>query len=315
LQKLRVTSWEPENARILTRNSQLETRKLEDYMSDFPRTTVGGVSLSRMLIGTNWFLGYSHTTNAKDNLIKSTMDRKHIADIMEVFLKAGVDTVMGLFQNPVLREAVKETEDRVGRKMIVVSTPHFPIGKETPAKGINVLETAKILDEEAKLGSRFLLPHQCTTDILLDKCTREIRHMAVICRMIRERGMIPGLSTHAPESVIYADETGLDVETYIQLYNAMGFLMQVEVDWISNVIRNAKKPVMTIKPFAAGQIRPFQGLNFVWNTLRDIDMVTVGTFTPDEAKECIDLSLGILEKRESGVRLQETRSKATIKTR
>ena len=46
----------------------------------------------------------------------------------------------------------------------------------------------------------------------------------------------------------------------------MGFLMQVEVDWIANVIRNAKKPVMTIKPMAAGQIRPFQALNFVWNT-------------------------------------------------
>ena len=28
----------------------------------FPRTTVGGVSLSRMLIGTNWMLGYSHTS-------------------------------------------------------------------------------------------------------------------------------------------------------------------------------------------------------------------------------------------------------------
>jgi len=36
-------------------------------MSDlFPRTTVGGVSLPRMIIGTNWFLGWSHTTAAKD---------------------------------------------------------------------------------------------------------------------------------------------------------------------------------------------------------------------------------------------------------
>ena len=28
----------------------------------FPRTTVGGVSLSRMLMGSNWLLGYSHTS-------------------------------------------------------------------------------------------------------------------------------------------------------------------------------------------------------------------------------------------------------------
>ncbi len=40
-------------------------------MSEFPRTTVGGVSLPRMIIGDNWFLGYSHTSLAKDKFIKA----------------------------------------------------------------------------------------------------------------------------------------------------------------------------------------------------------------------------------------------------
>ena len=39
-------------------------------MTEFPRTMVGGVSLPRLLIGTNWFMGYSHTSKAKDNFIK-----------------------------------------------------------------------------------------------------------------------------------------------------------------------------------------------------------------------------------------------------
>ena len=29
---------------------------------------------------------------------------------------------------------------------------------------------------------------------------------------------------------------GLDVETYIQIYNSMGFLMQIEVDWVQRII-------------------------------------------------------------------------------
>jgi len=120
---------------------------------------------------------------------------------------------------------------------------------------------------------------------------------------------------HLPETIIFSDETGLDVESYISIYNAMGFLMTVEVDWIAQVIRNAKKPVMTIKPMAAGQIRPFQALNFVWNTLRPQDMVTVGTMTPKEAAELIEMSLGILDRRQDCVPLQETRSKSTIKPR
>jgi hypothetical protein len=284
-------------------------------MGAFPRTTVGGVSLSRMIIGTNWFLGFSHTTAAKDNLIKSTLDYKKVADIIEVFLQAGVDTIMGLHQWPVMRDAVLEAQQRTGKKLIVVSTPHLPVGPETPSRGLDLGEVAKVLDAERSIGTAFCFPHGVTTDALLDRCTREIRHLPPVMKMIRDRGMIPGLSTHMPEAVIYADETGLDVETYIQLYNSMGFLMQVEVDWIANVIRNAKKPVMTIKPFAAGQLRPFQALHFVWNTLREQDMVTVGTMTPDEAKEVIELSLSILESRAANVALQETRSKGSIKKR
>jgi hypothetical protein len=282
-------------------------------MSDFPRTTVGGVSLSRMIIGTNWFLGFSHTSVAKDEFIKEHMDRKRVADVMEVFVRAGVDTVMGLIQVPVLYEAVQEVQDRTGQEMIVISTPIIPFTPETPAKGFDAGWVEKVLDEQKSLGVSFCFPHQMTTDSLLDRCTREIRHMPQAIRMIRERGMIPGLSTHMPESIIFADETGLDVETYIALYNSMGFLMQLEVDWISRIIHDAKKPVMTIKPMAGGQLRPYQGLSFVWNTIRDQDMVTVGTLTPREAEECVEMSLSILESRRSQVELQETRSKGTVK--
>jgi hypothetical protein len=38
-------------------------------MSDFPRTLVEDVSLPRLIIGTNWFLGFSHVSKAKDKFI------------------------------------------------------------------------------------------------------------------------------------------------------------------------------------------------------------------------------------------------------
>ncbi|MBE5808729.1 MAG: phosphoglycerate kinase, partial [Clostridiales bacterium] len=92
-------------------------------------------------------------------------------------------------------------------------------------------------------------------------------------------------------------ENGYDVETYIQLYNCMGFLMQIEVETIAQIIHNAKKPVMTIKPMAAGRVSPFVGLNFVWNTIRPCDMVTVGCFDPEEAEEDIEISMAAIERR------------------
>ena len=124
--------------------------------------------------------------------------------------------------------------------------------------------------------------------------------------------MIPGLSTHMPESIVVADKMEADVETYVQIYNADGFLMQVEADWVMRIIASAKKPVMVIKPLAAGRLLPVVGLAFVWNTLRDQDMVAVGTTTPDEAREVIDLSLDLLERRTPSNELQRTRSKQSL---
>jgi hypothetical protein len=69
----------------------------------------------------------------------------------------------------------------------------------------------------------------------------------------------------------------------------------------------------SIKPMASGRMAPFEALNFVWNTVRPQDMVTIGTFSPEEAAECIELSLSILERREAQLELQETRSKGSVK--
>lgn len=283
-------------------------------MNGFPRTTVGGLSVSRMVIGTNWFLGWSHCSQAKDDYIKESFsDPKKIADIIEVFFKAGVDTIVGMIQFGHLAEAIKQAEDRTGVEAIIMSTPGIPVSADTLVDGFDVDNVRTILDAEAAHGAHFCMPHQMTTDAMVDRCTREIRQMDSLCSLIRERGMIPGLSTHMPEAIPYADKTGLDVETYISIFNSMGFMMQLEVDWTARIIEKAQKPVLTIKPMAAGQLRPFQGLTFAWNAIRDQDMVSVGTISPAEAAEVIDLSLGILEKRTPNIQLQETRSKSTLR--
>ena len=282
-------------------------------MSEFPRTEVGGLSVSRMIIGTNWFLGYTHCTPAKTKSVQRiVMNPKSIADIIEVFLKGGVDTIMCPHTTTCMYEAIQEAQQRVGRKLIIIETPGFPTDKRTPFDGFDVGECERILDEEAKKGVSISMPHTSVTDVMVDKCLREVRQMDSICKLIRDRGMIPGLSTHIPETVIYSDETGLDVETYIQPFNLMGFLMQVEVDWVASIIRNAKKPVMTIKTMAAGQVRPYQAMTFTWNAIREKDMVTVGTMAPEEAQELMDMSLQVLENRLVSMELQKTRSKATL---
>jgi hypothetical protein len=261
----------------------------------FPRTNVGGVSLSRMIIGTNWILGYSHTSPAADKMIRKKNDNSEtISKMLEVFLSRGVDTIMGPFTgNELLINAVKTAEDRTGKELIIVDTPAINVDDNEKARR----EAEAVINASRKLGATFCLPHHSSVEQLVNKNRSTIERLPDYLKMIRDNGMIPGLSCHMPELIIYSDLNGYDVQTYIQIFNCMGFLMQVEVEYIHKVIWNSKKPVMTIKSMAAGRVSPFVGLTFSWHTIRPCDMITVGCLNPEEAEEDIEISIAALENR------------------
>jgi hypothetical protein len=261
----------------------------------FPRTVVGGVSLSRMIIGTNWILGYSHTGSAADSHIKRMNGSKEaVAAILETFLSQGVDTLMGLFKgNQALIDGVTLAQERTGKKIILIDTPILNVADSEEARK----EAEESIAFSRSIGATFCLPHHTAVERLVYKGTETIDRLPDYLAMIRDHGLIPGLSAHMPEVIVYTDNNGYDVETYIQIYNCASFLMQVEVEYINKVIWEARKPVMTIKPMAAGRVTPFVGLSFSWATIRPQDMVTVGCLTAEEAVEDIEISRAALERR------------------
>lgn len=264
----------------------------------FPRTEVGGVSLSRMIIGTNWMLGWSHTGLAADNMIKRRYaDKEPFKAMLEAYLSHGVDTIMAPFSlspaAPELVKAIRETEDKTGKGIIIIDTPAINVDDNHDARQ----EAYQKFKYSKEIGAKFVLIHHASAEQLVDKNKREIKRIDDYTKMIRDLGMIPGLSAHMPELITFSDDNGYDVETYIQIYNCMGFLMQVEIETVAGIIHNAKKPVMTIKSMAAGRVTPYVGLNFSWATLRDCDMVTVGAFTPEEVHEDVEISMAAFEHR------------------
>ena len=261
----------------------------------FPRTTVAGVSLSRMIIGTNWILGWSHRSPAADRQIKNRFPGgKEVYPLLKTFLDEGVDTIMGpLQQERVMQEAVREAQERSGRPMILIDTPIINVDDNEAGRR----EARATIHRSRECGATFCLLHHSSAEQLVNKNLHRIIRLEDYTDMIRQEGMIPGLSAHMPELITYSDENGYDVQTYIQIYNCMGFMMQVEIETVASIINSAKKPVMTIKPMAAGRTTPYVGLNFSWNTIRDCDMVTVGCTHPDEAAEDIEISRAALEHR------------------
>lgn len=261
----------------------------------FPRTEVGGLSLSRMIIGTNNIMGGSHRTHARDVHIQGINNNAEaIAGIIEAYLMYGVDTIVGgLAKSQFALDGIKLAQERTGKKVYHIEFVMFETF-DTKESRRNAYESFKRCKDA---GADICMPLHYTVELLVNKQNRKIERIEDYLYMIRELGMIPGLSAHMPEIIQYADENNYDAETYIQIYNASGFLMQMEVELVHKIIWQAKKPVLTIKPMSAGHLNPFVGLTFVWNTIRPQDMVAVGCMTAEEAHEAVEYSLAALEHR------------------
>ncbi len=259
----------------------------------FPRTIVGGKSVSRMLIGTNWMLGYSHRTPSADRSIKTRYScPEAFLPMFEAYLQYGIDTVMAPMDDPMV-EAIKYAEDKLGKKLIMIDTPQINVDNSEAARR----EAEARIKKSAANGCEFCLIHHASAEQLVNKNLGIIDRLDDYTKMIRDAGMIPGLSAHMPELITYTDNNEYDIETYIQIFNCMGFLMQVEIETVASIIQNAKKPVMNIKSMAAGRVTPYVGLTFNWNVLRDKDMLTLGAFSPDEVHEDVEISFAALEHR------------------
>ena len=107
-------------------------------MTKFPRTEVAGVSLPRMLIGTNWILGYSHTGAAADALIHERNDAaESIRDIVNAYLTYDIDAMMGLYSNaPHVLDGIHMAEDMTGKKVTIIDTPIIDVHDSAESRKI-----------------------------------------------------------------------------------------------------------------------------------------------------------------------------------
>ena len=266
-----------------------------------PITTIEGHEIARFVIGTNWFLGYSHQSAAKSNWIKRYQTAETIAEILEVCSAGGMNAFVAPI-NKLMTEAVRLHEDRTGRKLIQILTPG----------GATTEDLMKGIDEAADLGAEFCLPHTSWVDARISTARKEIEDWPRVSEYIREKGMIPGLSTHRPEAIVVGDGAGYDIATYIQPLNPIGFLCAVETDWMAGVINRTDKPIICIKPLAAGRVNPPTGLSFAFNNVKPIDMVCIGLLSPEEAEEDLQIVRQIFADQRAAVELQYTRSKAAL---
>ena len=178
----------------------------------FPRTVVGGKSVSRMLIGTNWLLGWSHRTPSADRSIKNRYNSDEaFFPVFEAYMQYGIDTVMAPMDEKIVH-AIRYAEDKLGKKFILIDTPQINVDDNPAARR----EAEARIKQSAANGCDFCLIHHASAEQLVNKNKGIIDRLDDYTKMIRDAGLIPGLSAHMPEMITYTDQNGYDIETYIQ---------------------------------------------------------------------------------------------------
>jgi len=270
-----------------------------------PTTTIAGRQVSRLVCGSNTFLGFSHFSAARDAWLKQHFDTRRIVDVLAAASEMGVNGLVGPADER-LHLALEQHRRETKRDIAWIATTYGHTEIEAQERELRLL---------AGWGAPICLIHASYTDTHLFTARRRIEGMERLLGRARELGMAPGVSTHRPETLPTCDAAGYDVECYILPLNAAGFLCSVETNWVAKIIRETPQPVVCIKPLAAGRLMPFEGLNFVYHAIKPADTVAIGLLGPEEAREDLTIAAEIMAgmaASASAAGLSTSPSKSTV---
>jgi hypothetical protein len=267
-----------------------------------PTTNIGGIEASRLTLGSNPFFGFSHKTPAQDAWMRRYFTDDRIYEVLQAAAELGINLfVSGTNQR--FADLRRRLEDETGFHINWACTP----------AGSTIAEMKADIDRVKKLGAEICMPHTSWVEAHLFIEKREVADAPEVLDYIRQSGMIPGFSTHRPEVLPISVQQGYDAETFILPLNVMGFLCPVEVEWQAHIISQCPKPVIAIKPLAAGRLTPVPGLTFVYDRIKPIDTVAVGVLSPEELRENAELAESLMAGWPHASALQYTRSKEHLK--
>ena len=108
-------------------------------------------------------------------------------------------------------------EQKAGKKIIIIDTPILNVDDNVHARK----EAEDNIKLSKKNGATLCFPHHASAEQLVNKNKHTLDRLPDYLSMVRQNGMIPGLSAHMPELIVYSDENNYDVESYIIALDAI----------------------------------------------------------------------------------------------
>ena len=240
---------------------------------------IGDVKVSRFILGSNPFSGFSHQGTARDLEMKHYYNTATIKATIRAAEALGVNTIIARTDYHVLRLMMEYWDDGSDIQWFAQTCPE--IGDHQTC-----------INRAATNGATACHIHGGVMDFLLAQ--GRIGEIPDVVAEIRDRGMLAGIAGHNPKVFEWAEEN-LDVDYYMcSYYNAAHRDERAEhvsgmKEWfldkdrqiMTDLIQRLSKPVIHYKVLAAGRNDPQAALAFTAGRMRPNDAVCVGVFTKD----------------------------------
>ena len=223
-----------------------------DAAQRLPAVRFGKYEVTRLIVGSNPFYGYSHSVPVLDQIMQEWNTAERVSKTLDACQRNGINTYQGN-----------------GRARSVADLERF----RAAGGGMHVISLAtgdaiqQVVEQVKPIG---MAHHGEVTDRLFrDGKLEEVHEFT---KRARQAGVMVGVSTHQPENIARIEELGWDVDFYMgcvynrtrtpeQLRALLGDVpeppsevyLQGDPARMYQVMRQTKKPCLAFKILAAGR--------------------------------------------------------------
>lgn len=240
---------------------------------------IGDAKVSRFILGSNPFSGFSHQGTARDLEMKHYYNTATIKATIRAAEALGVNAIIARTDYHVLRLMMEYWDEGSNIQWFAQTCPE--IGDHHTC-----------ITRAASNGATACHIHGGVMDFLLAQ--GRIGEIPDVVAEIHDRGMLAGIAGHNPKVFEWAEEN-LDADYYMcSYYNSAHrdkraehvsgmkeWFLEEDRQVMTDLIQRLSKPVIHYKVLAAGRNNPQAALAFAASKMRSTDAVCVGVFTKD----------------------------------
>lgn len=258
-------------------------------------TTLGNLTVSRFILGSNPFSGFSHMDPATDLEMMKYYTTARIKETLRQAEALGINSLIARVDHHITRLLLEYLEEGGAIQWFAQTCPE--VGDHHACISRAIVGKAKACHI-----------HGGVMDFLFAQ--DRLAEIPPVIQRIRANGMLAGIAAHNPKVIEWAD-ANLDVDYFMcSYYNAAHrderaehvsgmeeWFLEEDRQAMTGLIRGLSRPAIHYKVLAAGRNDPHEAFKIVARSMRAMDMVCVGIYSrykPEMLREDVRLFLEAL---------------------